>query len=823
MWALSGSREIRREKEETMNQHAVDTGKAIPMEPSSKTVTSAAGRFVSFLLPYIDRGQGPVFHWVMLMQAASFQSGELVLIGDDRYFQPPPPWVPLPWDTDVIEFDYCFHFPSQSAWKHIPKYSLSRKLFDELARRSGSMLGAFRMLLTEDYAPLREALTRIFEGLCRTRKPEAVLTWCHVPSLKLAAAQFDIPVIHNELGPLRSPHFQGTIYFDFKSVNGLTSAADEGVRFCEEAKKWSDFQPLPLHDIRALLAYSPHATTTSHESTGFKTGVALQVEDDSNMLAFANGLDNFHAISLARGRMRPDEVLIRPHPCGYATYSGRLGIIDDSPDAVSFLRKCQEVVTINSSVAFECLLYDKPVRVLGDSPAATLSAERAGKYSKADRLLWLNYLFCCYLVPASFLFDVEYYRWRLSKPTLREIYEKHLQEFRRRKSRIKPWAGISTCQLAEKEASARQAVALDQGSIEALRLLAGLAQTRKHFAEAVGHYEQIAKQSPNDIDAILGQAECARMQNRLVLAELLSEEADQLRTKLASEAASGPRSGGLSGPKSLSGNMGMTKEELVKEIEARKPWYQRIAFDEFGVTTTDTVATMFDDPAPDNQIDGLGPRDAAQMRPLPKWKYIKSFLPDVQALEVLEVGSKNGFFSFEFAKMGARQVVGIDENTGWIDRANWCKSILGYKNVSFHNYDFMVFDHIRCEAVGFLQSRDTSIPIPRKSCDLIFCSAVINHMLFPLFAIYKMLSMARKWVIIDFPVLKEPAGDAFIRMEMQPDGYVHAFLFNKEMLNQVLLRMGIPSSDITFNYYNGGNAITAVINTANMRSHLYGA
>ena len=38
----------------------------------SATDLARQPRFLSFLLPYIDRGQGPLFHWVMLMQAASF-------------------------------------------------------------------------------------------------------------------------------------------------------------------------------------------------------------------------------------------------------------------------------------------------------------------------------------------------------------------------------------------------------------------------------------------------------------------------------------------------------------------------------------------------------------------------------------------------------------------------------------------------------------------------------------------------------------------------------------------------------------------------------
>ena len=42
--------------------------------------------FVSFLLPYIDRGSGPLYHWVMLAQMAHFAPRDIAFIGDNSYF-----------------------------------------------------------------------------------------------------------------------------------------------------------------------------------------------------------------------------------------------------------------------------------------------------------------------------------------------------------------------------------------------------------------------------------------------------------------------------------------------------------------------------------------------------------------------------------------------------------------------------------------------------------------------------------------------------------------------------------------------------------------
>lgn len=268
----------------------------------------------------------------------------------------------------------------------------------------------------------------------------------------------------------------------------------------------------------------------------------------------------------------------------------------------------------------------------------------------------------------------------------------------------------------------------------------------------------------------------------------------------------------------------MTTEKLIEEIHARRPWYQRITFPAYGVTTTDNLDDAFIDEAPDNRLDGLSAQEASRMRPIPKWKYIQQYLPDVRGLDVLEIGCNNGFFSFKFAELGAKSVVGLDVNNIWLEKAKWCNNILGHKQVSFHFHDFMIFNDINTSPNGFLSNRDTSIPIPHDSFDMIFSSTVINHMFFPFFAIYKMLAMSRKWVVIDFPVLKEcPEDQSYLKMDLQKDAVVHAFIFNKKLLELLLIRLGIPSDDIVLNTYNNGNAVTAVVNTTNMKRALEGA
>jgi hypothetical protein len=384
--------------------------------------------FVSFLLPYIDRGQGPIFHWIMMAQLSKLGADELILIADERYFS-----AQIEWGRRECQSGISYSNPSPSEWQRVRKLAVPTYIFEELERKSPSMLEAFKILLTENYEPLSAELRNLLSGICRESQPEAILSWCNIPSLELVAEEFNIPVIHNELGPFRPSNYQGTVYFDFRGVNGRTSAEKEMTEFLEQAHS-ADLRPLSTDELRHILMTDPRRAR-SNSSQLYKAGAALQVENDSNMLAFNNGFTNFGLIFAARKGLAQKDLLIRQHPCGLLQYDSSLGVRDDSQDSIQFISRCERVFCTNSSVAFEALLMDKPVNVAGDSPVACLSEERHSGFSSKDFLLCLNYAFICYLVPSSLLFDAGYYRWRLQRPSLHEIYERHLQIFRQFKSK----------------------------------------------------------------------------------------------------------------------------------------------------------------------------------------------------------------------------------------------------------------------------------------------------------------------------------------------------------------------------------------------------
>jgi len=377
--------------------------------------------FLSFLLPYIDRGAGPLFHWVMLAQMARMEPEEVSFIADKRYFNPR--FVPFGKELSVAGF--VFTVPTRERFLRYQMEEIEDSTFAALERHTSNMVDAFKVLLTERFAPLELRLRRSLASAATNNELEGVLSWCNCPSLEYVCAEMEIPVIHNEVGPFRRDAYAGTAYFDFRGVNGRTSTASLWNRRKLES---AIPRPLPGPDLACLLTRAGAFRAEPFPENRFQVGVPLQVEDDSNVVAFSKGFDNLRLISAARKSAEASQVLIRRHPSSQFWPSDHLGVIDDSPNALHFISAVDRVMTINSSVAFEALLWGRETVVLGDSPAACLARLVRIRDSTAYRRL-MEALMIGYLIPDQFLFSVDYYRWRLRKPRLIEILTRHREAY----------------------------------------------------------------------------------------------------------------------------------------------------------------------------------------------------------------------------------------------------------------------------------------------------------------------------------------------------------------------------------------------------------
>jgi 2-polyprenyl-3-methyl-5-hydroxy-6-metoxy-1,4-benzoquinol methylase len=119
-------------------------------------------------------------------------------------------------------------------------------------------------------------------------------------------------------------------------------------------------------------------------------------------------------------------------------------------------------------------------------------------------------------------------------------------------------------------------------------------------------------------------------------------------------------------------------EDIVAGFQRHDLWQYAYAFEgslEFPARHSD-VRPDLDDPN----------------RPLQRFRHFMPWLLDacgsLEGKRVLDVACNSGFWSFQCALLGAKEVVGFDARQEMIDQANFIKSIVGAENAQFQVLDF---------------------------------------------------------------------------------------------------------------------------------------
>lgn len=228
----------------------------------------------------------------------------------------------------------------------------------------------------------------------------------------------------------------------------------------------------------------------------------------------------------------------------------------------------------------------------------------------------------------------------------------------------------------------------------------------------------------------------------------------------------------------------MTKEELMNEIDKRKPWFQKIVFPDHGVSTTDRPEWALRDSAHDNLFPGVDPAEAALLRPYPKWERIKPLLPDVKGKTLLEVGTSCGFFIFEFCRLGVKHATGIELDTRNVERAQFCATVLNLKNAEFVAEDLGNYN---------------------QAHDIVLLTSVHEHFLFPYYYLARVLCLATETLLLDTHhyIKDDPESITRLDLSYSNEGKAgsHGFHFSRRMFMDFFGMIGISPADIQEKVY----------------------
>ncbi|WP_373644600.1 hypothetical protein [Klebsiella quasipneumoniae] len=372
--------------------------------------------FAVFLPPYPFRGVKAPYLWLFLKYLHCSNEKILFITSPDYVEVINDETQHSRWEFDAASMaSLGYSIPDEQSLARHEYLYLDHALYETmLAQHHHDPIKSFTTFLTESISELENEL---FSLLTKEiiQRVDAFVSICNCPSLEKVARALNKEVIHLEIGPLRAPMYRNTAYLDFTGVNGNTEAR---ARY-ESCQTEIDIT-CSMNDLHR---YFLEAISLPSSSENQVAGIVLQVEDDSNIIAYSHDFTNISLISYVRQQHSLENILVRAHPGSLFRLRDDIFSIDASANSLEFIQKCHSIYTINSSVGLEALLCEKKTNILGDCSYAFVAKEASGP-TRVNAMAF--YLFA-YLVPFELIFNLEYLRFRLDHPAELDIVRKHLQ------------------------------------------------------------------------------------------------------------------------------------------------------------------------------------------------------------------------------------------------------------------------------------------------------------------------------------------------------------------------------------------------------------
>lgn len=372
--------------------------------------------FAVFLPPYPFRGVKAPYLWLFLKYLHCSNEKILFITSPDYIEVINDETQHSRWEFDAASMaSLGYSIPDEQSLARHEYLYLDHALYETmLAQHHHDPIKSFTTFLTESISELENEL---FSLLTKEiiQRVDAFVSICNCPSLEKVARALNKEVIHLEIGPLRAPMYRNTAYLDFTGVNGNTEAR---ARY-ESCQTEIDIT-CSMNDLHR---YFLEAISLPSSSENQVAGIVLQVEDDSNIIAYSHDFTNISLISYVRQQHALENILVRAHPGSLFRLRDDIFSIDASANSLEFIQKCHYIYTINSSVGLEALLCEKKTNILGDCSYAFVAEEASGP----NRVNAMAFYLFAYLVPFELIFNLEYLRFRLDHPAELDIVRKHLQ------------------------------------------------------------------------------------------------------------------------------------------------------------------------------------------------------------------------------------------------------------------------------------------------------------------------------------------------------------------------------------------------------------
>lgn len=315
--------------------------------------------------------------------------------------------------------------------KEVEQYYLPDSLFEQMEQQCGSRTEMLYRLSSSVNEPLAIALQQIVDQIRQRHPYEKIDGMFHCleawDTIYAIGRKNQFSVIPYSFSALRKPHgYRQTLYHCnlHTSLNSTEEAKERYEKYLSEGEH--DF---PIFSNRELVAIFGKDRTLPliplmKAEPKYEMGICTEcfsvipqffVHDktsDDDIRYECEKLYDKSQISVRNHSLQVDYMQL-----------DRSGVHNDP---AAWILSCRRLTAARSQIGLKFLLWNRTAIVKPDTLGYSFLCEKDYSSVKKVNLQALNFYLICYLVPGDLMFSGDYWRWRLSNPTEREIYQRHL-------------------------------------------------------------------------------------------------------------------------------------------------------------------------------------------------------------------------------------------------------------------------------------------------------------------------------------------------------------------------------------------------------------
>lgn len=316
----------------------------------------------------------------------------------------------------------------EEEYDSIRKGFIPDKLFENIETEYETRTRAILYLSQNRYLNLEKCLINLIDNELKQRdetRVEGIFNCCECfESIRFLGQYYHCSIIPYSFSAIRKVHgYQWTLYT--VNMNGIFYTDAESKK---RYKEYLDIEDIPVYSYRELLVlfgkeHNIPLIKYIDYIPEYEAGIceeAFHINPNSFSKFPTTDDDLYYECDK---HFKKNQIVVRKHPIQYS----QMGISRENVknDPASFILSCRRIIGTQSQILLKGMLWKRAVYMKGGTlPFSFLCSKDIENVSPVD-IKGLNFYMFCYLVPDYFMFDVDYWRWRLKGPTEKEIYEKH--------------------------------------------------------------------------------------------------------------------------------------------------------------------------------------------------------------------------------------------------------------------------------------------------------------------------------------------------------------------------------------------------------------